>query len=134
MQVFLEVAGPFLVVELLRACVHLSPSVVQESKMMIPQVFLFLLFSQLFQINSNHGNLLLVWLELFPYASAPVLTLPSSSSLLSPLFSSSCSFFGFFFYPIFFLKQDQWSEEEIFLNHGKHPWIFMSGTPFVKLP
>lgn len=44
-QVFVEVTGHFLTVELLRACVKLSPSRVQESKMMIPQVFLLLLFS-----------------------------------------------------------------------------------------
>lgn len=44
MQVFLEVVGHFPAIELLRACVNLSPSMVQESKM-IPQVFLLLLFS-----------------------------------------------------------------------------------------
>lgn len=44
-QVFLEVAGHFLAVELLRVCVNLSSSVVQEFKMMIPQVFLLLLLS-----------------------------------------------------------------------------------------
>lgn len=45
MQVFLEVVGHFVAVELLRACVNLSPSMIQEFKIMIPQVFLLLLFS-----------------------------------------------------------------------------------------
>lgn len=35
-QVLLGVVGHFLAVELLRPCVNLSPSMVQESKMMTP--------------------------------------------------------------------------------------------------